>query len=66
MIVVLILIFSLVGARGSGLVVLPMLRTREAAAEAGPRRAWPAIAAGLATMAVGLGMYAFLGQPEMP
>jgi cytochrome c-type biogenesis protein CcmH len=42
-----------------------MLRTRDGAAAAGPRRTWPAVAAGLATMAVGLGTYAFLGQPEI-
>jgi len=65
MIVVLILIFSLVALSAAAFVVLPMLRTRETMPEAGPRRAWPAIAAGLATMAVGLGTYALLGQPEI-
>ena len=63
MIVVLILIFSLVALAAAAFVALPMLRTREA--DAGSRRAWPAIAAGLATMAVGLGTYALLGQPEI-
>jgi len=65
MIVVLILIFSLVALGAAAFVVLPMLRTREAVADSGSRRAWPAIAAGLATMAVGLGTYALLGQPDI-
>jgi cytochrome c-type biogenesis protein CcmH len=65
MIILLILIFSLVALAAAAFVVLPMLRTRDGAAAAGPRRTWPAVAAGLATMAVGLGTYAFLGQPEI-
>jgi cytochrome c-type biogenesis protein CcmH len=65
MIVVLILIFSLVALAAAAFVVLPMLRIRETVPETGPRRAWPAIAAGLATMAVGLGAYALLGQPDI-
>src|SRR5689334_8359765 len=65
MIVVLVLIFSLVALAAAAFVVLPMLRTREAAPEAGSRRTWTAVAAGLATMAIGLGTYAALGQPEI-
>ena len=65
MIIVLILIFSLVALAAAAFVVLPMLRTREATENAGKRRTWAAIAAGLVTMAVGLGTYAFLGEPEI-
>jgi cytochrome c-type biogenesis protein CcmH/NrfG len=65
MIIVLILIFSLVALAAAAFVVLPMLRTREATENGGKRRTWAAIAAGLVTMAVGLGTYAFLGEPEI-
>ena len=63
MIVVLILIFSLVALAAAAFVVLPLLRVREGATENTKHRAWLAIAAGLATMGLGLGAYAFLGQP---
>jgi len=63
MIVVLILIFSLVALAAAAFVVLPLLRVREGATESTKHRAWLAIAAGLATMGLGLGAYAFLGQP---
>lgn len=65
MIAVLILVFSLVALAAAAFVVLPMLRTREPAAEAPPRCAWGAVAAGLATMAIGLGAYAYVGQPDI-
>lgn len=67
MIIVLILIFSLVALAAAAFVVLPVLRAREpeAAENAGKRRTWAAVAAGLVTMALGLGTYAFLGEPEI-
>lgn len=65
MIVVLILIFSLVALIAAGFVVLPLLRVREPNADTKRRRPWLAIAAGLATMSIGLGAYAMLGQPQI-
>jgi cytochrome c-type biogenesis protein CcmH len=63
MIFVLILIFSLVALTAAGFVVLPLLRLpRE---QAGKRRPWFAVAAGLVTMAIGLGVYVGLGQPQL-
>jgi cytochrome c-type biogenesis protein CcmH len=64
MIVVLILIFSLVALAAAGFVVLPLLRASGESGE-GKRRPWFAAAAGLITMALGLGIYAALGQPEI-
>ncbi|HXJ03077.1 MAG TPA: tetratricopeptide repeat protein [Micropepsaceae bacterium] len=63
MIAVLILIFSLVALLAAAFVVLPLLRLRESAGGPTKSRAWLAIVAGLATMALGLGAYALLGQP---
>jgi cytochrome c-type biogenesis protein CcmH len=65
MIVVLILIFSLVALAAAAFVVLPLLRTREASTETAKHRSWLAVGAGLATMALGLGVYALLGQPQI-
>src|SRR3954469_1707783 len=66
MIAVLILIFSLVALAAAAFVVLPFLRAapREAG-EGKSRRPWAAAIAGLATMALGLGTYAVLGQPAI-
>jgi cytochrome c-type biogenesis protein CcmH len=65
MIVVLILIFSLVALAAAAFVVLPLLRTGEASTETAKHRSWLAVGAGLATMALGLGVYALLGQPQI-
>ncbi|HEY4266340.1 MAG TPA: tetratricopeptide repeat protein [Micropepsaceae bacterium] len=65
MIVVLILIFSLVALVAAGFVVLPLWRMRKADAGTGTHRPWLAIVAGLSTMGLGLGAYAFLGQPQI-
>ena len=65
MIVVLILIFSLVALFAAAFVVLPLWRVREADTETAKRRPWFALAGGLATMSLGLGAYAFLGQPQI-
>jgi cytochrome c-type biogenesis protein CcmH len=63
MIVVLILIFSLVALAAASFVVLPLLRApREQTAR---RRPWFAVVAGLVTMALGLGAYVALGQPQI-
>src|SRR5712691_9481999 len=59
MIVVLILIFSLVALAAAAFVVLPAWR----AGESKSRGPWVAVTAGLVTMALGLGVYAVLGQP---
>ena len=65
MIVVLILIFSLVALAAAAFVVLPLLRVRETNTETAKRPPWLAVASGLVTMALGLGAYAFLGQPQI-
>src|SRR5437763_17055411 len=59
---VLIVIFAAVGLFAAAFVAVPVLRPAGAAAV----RARPVIAiiGGLATMAIGLGVYAFLGRPE--
>jgi cytochrome c-type biogenesis protein CcmH len=63
MIVVLILIFSLVALAAASFVVLPLMRApRE---QAGSRRPWLAVVAGLVTMALGLATYVALGQPQI-
>ena len=64
MIAVLILIFGLVALGAAGFVVLPVLRAKPSANE-GKHLSWLAIGGGLATMAVGLGVYAVLGQPAI-
>jgi cytochrome c-type biogenesis protein CcmH len=60
---VLVLIFAAVGLFAAAFVAIPVLRPAGAAAA----RARPlfAIIGGLATMAIGLGVYAFLGRPEL-
>jgi cytochrome c-type biogenesis protein CcmH len=65
MIVVLILIFSLVALAAAAFVVLPLLRARDASGGTAKKRPWLAVAAGLSTMAVGLGAYALLGEPQI-
>jgi cytochrome c-type biogenesis protein CcmH len=63
MVIVLILIFGLVALIAAAFVVLPLLRAEKR--ESAKRRPWFAAAAGLATMALGLGVYAALGQPQL-
>jgi cytochrome c-type biogenesis protein CcmH len=65
MIAVLILIFGLVALTAAAFVVLPVLRASKPAAGEDKRLSWMAIGGGLATMAVGLGVYAALGQPQI-
>ncbi|HYM18478.1 MAG TPA: tetratricopeptide repeat protein [Micropepsaceae bacterium] len=60
MIVVLILIFALVGLAAAGFVVLPLFRGKREKATA-----WLAVGSGLGVMALGLGIYAILGQPKI-
>jgi len=60
MIAVLILVFALVGLGAASFVVLPLFRARR-----GTSIAWLAVASGLGVMAVGLGIYAALGQPRL-
>jgi cytochrome c-type biogenesis protein CcmH len=49
----------------SAFVVLPFLRAASPATDAGRRRPWFGLLAGVSTMAAGLGAYAFLGQPQI-
>jgi len=63
MIFVLILIFGLVALAAAGFVVLPLLRLPGEATS--KHRPWFAVAAGLVTMAIGLGVYVVLGQPQL-
>jgi len=65
MIVVLVLIFSLVALGAAAFVVLPSLRATSESGETRSRRPWMAAVAGLVTMALGLGVYAVLGQPAI-
>jgi cytochrome c-type biogenesis protein CcmH len=65
MIVVLVLIFSLVALGAAAFVVLPLLRATSESGETKSRRSWMAAVAGLVTMALGLGVYAVLGQPAI-
>ena len=60
MIAVLVLIFALVSMAAAAFVVLPLLRTRKDS-----RKPWLAVGGGFAVMLVGLGSYAFLGQPDI-
>jgi cytochrome c-type biogenesis protein CcmH len=60
MIAVLVLIFALVSLAAAAFVVLPLLRTRKDS-----RKPWLAVGGGFAVMLVGLGSYAFLGQPDI-
>src|SRR5215471_3536198 len=60
MVVVLILIFALVGLAAASFVVLPLFRGGK-----DKPVAWLAVASGLSVMAVGLGVYAGLGQPKL-
>lgn len=63
MIAVLVLIFASVALVAAGFVVVPAMMI---GAEAGRnRRAGYAALAGLATVAIGLGVYGFLGQPKL-
>jgi cytochrome c-type biogenesis protein CcmH len=63
--IVLVLVFGLVTLLASAFVVLPLLRRRRAVDEAKARVAWLALGGGLGVAAVGLGFYAFLGQPQI-
>lgn len=63
MIAVLVLIFASVALAAAGFVVVPVLRTASGAGV--KRRPGYAAIAGLATMAIGLGVYGFLGQPKL-
>ena len=65
MIVVLVLIFSLVALGAAAFVVLPLFRVASEGAEVKSNRPWMAVVAGLATMGLGLGTYAVLGQPAI-
>ena len=60
---VLVLIFALVALAAAAFVVVPVLRS--AGATEATKRPWVAVIAGLATMAVGLGVYGALGQPQL-
>src|SRR5438270_13869995 len=61
MIAVLVLIFAVVALAAASFVVVPFLRV----ARGSSRRPAYALVAGLATMAVGLGSYAYLGRPQL-
>ena len=63
MIAVLVLIFSLVALSAAAFVAVPFLRQAKTADA--KRRPVFAIVAGLVTMAIGLGAYAYLGQPKL-
>jgi cytochrome c-type biogenesis protein CcmH len=63
MILVLVLIFSVVALAAAAFVVLPYLLVAGDSETNAKRKPWLAAAAGLATMAIGLGSYAALGQP---
>lgn len=60
---VLVVIFAAVGLFAAAFVAIPVLRP--AGASAARARPVFAIIGGLATMAIGLGVYAFLGRPEL-
>ena len=60
MIALLVLIFAVVSLVAAAFVVLPLLRAKKDA-----RKPLLAVGGGFAVMAVGLGSYAFLGQPEI-
>lgn len=62
MIAVLVLIFATVALVAAGFVVVPAMRV---GAGTGINRAGYAALAGLATVAIGLGVYGFLGQPKL-
>src|SRR5579863_7046416 len=64
MIAVLVLIFAAVALAAAAFVVVPVLRPATGAPDAKKRPGYAAIG-GLVTMAIGLGSYAFLGQPEL-
>src|SRR5438270_1585936 len=61
MIAVLVLIFAVVALAAASFVVVPFLRV----ARGSSRRSLYALVAGLATMAIGLGSYAYLGRPQL-
>jgi cytochrome c-type biogenesis protein CcmH len=63
--IVLVLVFGLVTLLASAFVVLPLLRRRRAGDESKTRGAWLAVGAGLGVAAVGLGCYAWVGQPQI-
>ncbi|MDE2474133.1 MAG: tetratricopeptide repeat protein [Alphaproteobacteria bacterium] len=63
MIAVLVLIFASVALVAAGFVVVPAMRV--GAGTGINRRAGYAALAGLATVAIGLGVYGFLGQPKL-
>jgi cytochrome c-type biogenesis protein CcmH len=65
MIVVLVLIFGLVALAAASFVVLPLLRAPREDAGTPAGRPWFAVAAGFLTMALGLGAYALLGEPQL-
>jgi cytochrome c-type biogenesis protein CcmH len=62
MIVVLVFVFGALSLVAAGFAVLPLFRGAKGAA---PGRATLALAAGLGVLVCGLGVYAFLGQPDL-
>ena len=64
-IVLLILILGAVALAAAAFVVLPVLRTSKASGDDRKLASWLAIGGGLATMALGLGIYAELGKPRI-
>jgi cytochrome c-type biogenesis protein CcmH len=64
MIAVLVVIFAAVGLIAAAFVAVPVLRP-VSGAPAGKSRPLFAVIGGVATMAIGLGVYAFLGRPEL-
>ena len=63
--IVLVLVFGLVTLLASAFVVLPLLRRPRAVDDAKARGVWLALGGGLGVAAVGLGFYAFVGQPQI-
>ena len=64
MIAILVLIFAAVALAAAGFVVVPLLRPASGVPDGKKRPGYAAIA-GLITMAIGLGSYAFLGRPQL-
>jgi cytochrome c-type biogenesis protein CcmH len=64
MIAILVLIFAAVALAAAAFVVIPVLRPASGVPNARKRPGYAAIA-GVVTMAIGLGSYAFLGRPQL-
>ena len=64
MIAILVLIFAAVALAAAAFVVIPVLRPASGVPNARNRPGYAAIA-GVVTMAIGLGSYAFLGRPQL-